>query len=163
MTPKQLEAIRRHGEQLLALFPNATERDPVELCKKLRRLEAAAHRHAERMCSDADYHYEQHTQEPADEKCLRAVRKLLGSDRPWINSDPRGYALKVDLAPLPIKVVFDGQAWWAGPANTPWVEPRPCFETEEEARAWAQAVYRERLHTDLGGYGILAPEIGPEG
>lgn len=80
------DRIEAHGADLLRLFPNATERDPASLCKKLRRIE-------------------------------RAVLKLLNTDRVWINGDPRGYALKVDLRP------------------------------------------GESLHRDLGGYGIIAPDL----
>ncbi len=41
---RQYEAIEAHGKNLLAIFQNATERDPVALCKRLRRLEAKASR-----------------------------------------------------------------------------------------------------------------------
>lgn len=40
MTAKQkvamYEAIEEHGKKLLAMFPNAKEKDPVRLCKRLR-------------------------------------------------------------------------------------------------------------------------------
>jgi len=39
MTRKRLNAMREHGEFLLKLFPNAVEKDPVELYKKLRKQE----------------------------------------------------------------------------------------------------------------------------
>lgn len=120
MTPKQEAAIRKHGEQLLALFPDAAEQDPIKLCKRLRRLEGEAHRHAERICSDASY-CNGGGIEGIPARIAQRVAKLLGSGRVWLNGDPRGYALKVDLR--------DG----------------------------------ERLNTDWGGYGIIAPEIGPDG
>jgi hypothetical protein len=41
MNAKTKEAVKRHGESLLAAFPNATERDPIALCKKLRRIETS--------------------------------------------------------------------------------------------------------------------------
>lgn len=34
--------IAQHGQNLLAIFPDASERDPVKLCKKLRKLETVA-------------------------------------------------------------------------------------------------------------------------
>ena len=55
MNAKTLEAVERHGRQLLAIFPNATERDPVTLCNKLRRVEAVAERHALMLCNDEAY------------------------------------------------------------------------------------------------------------
>lgn len=152
MTPKQLEAIRRHGEQLLAIFPNATERDPVKLCKKLRQLEVAAHRHAERMCSDADYSNEwmENSDDEQTPPQLAAVCRLLDSERPWYNSDPRGYAFKVDLGEKECSTC-SGVGMEIGTPD------EPC------GTCYGKGLISERLHTDLGGYGILAPEIGPEG
>ena len=59
MTPKQREAIERHGRQVLALFPNATERDPEELCRKLRSKEwpIATRSAAARPCIAASPNY----------------------------------------------------------------------------------------------------------
>lgn len=111
---KMYAQIQKHGENLLKLFPDATERDPLKLCKKLRNLETTATRHTERLCSVPDY------EETAERELAiveRKVSELLGSDRPWINRDPRGHALMVDL--------LEG----------------------------------ERLYSDWGGYGILAPEF----
>lgn len=108
------DRIEAHGADLLRLFPNATERDPASLCKKLRRIEGRANRAACDACN---------TQHGADAwpkikaNTERAVLKLLNTDRVWINGDPRGYALKVDLRP------------------------------------------GESLHRDLGGYGIIAPDL----
>ena len=39
MNTNTLKAITRHGESLLKAFPNALEKNPVALCKKLRRIE----------------------------------------------------------------------------------------------------------------------------
>lgn len=135
MTEKQRAAIQKHGEALLAIFPEATERDPVTLCKRLRRIEGSAHRHAERRCNE----------DVPDRECERVktltANKLAallgsGSDRIWLNGDPRGYALKVDL------------------------RKTPCGKSLDDTGCHCPA---ERLHTDWGGYGIIAPEIGPDG
>lgn len=135
MTEKQLAAVRRHGEQLLTLFPNAVEQDPVKLCKKLRRLEGEAHALALRLCNGPEW--------PSDDACESAfdavdlkVRQLLANYEPGdalqepivpvrINRDPRGYALKI---------------------SDEWMSK-----------------HKAELHRDLGGYGILAPEIGKDG
>ena len=119
MTPKQREAIIRHGRQLQAIFPDA-KRDPLELCRRLQRIEGEANRYAVRLCCED---VSEETQERTESRLLRRVQDALGDrdGRVWINRDPRGYALKLDLR--------------AG----------------------------ESLHTDWGGYGIVAPEIGPEG
>lgn len=122
MTPKQEARIRQHGEQLNAIFH--TGLDPVTLCKKLRRIEGAAHKLAEDACN----HLSMEDQEFKDRYTL-IVRRLLGVI-PKIhgfhfNLDPRGYALKIDA---------------------------------EYMRA-----HKLQLHTDMGGYGILAPEFDKEG
>ncbi len=41
-----------HGENLLTIFPSAKERDPVSLCRKLRRIETRASRAACAACND---------------------------------------------------------------------------------------------------------------
>ena len=110
------QRVIKHGKQLLAIFPDSIESDPVKLCRKLRRLERRGNEHAEKLCSDEHYCNEV-DHEQIHDVILRAVQKLLHSPRPWLNQDPRGYALKVDL------------------------------------------VGGEALHTDWGGYGIIAPDL----
>lgn len=139
MNAKTLEAVKTHGQRLLAIFPNASEQDPVALCKKLRRVETKAHRATTCLCNTntldlmelSPWHYkhgfEQATEEEQDaffEKIKARLVKLLGPEAGelvHINRDPRGYALKVK-----------------------------------------DEIMRERglvLYADLGGYGILAPDL----
>jgi hypothetical protein len=99
MNKKTQENIVRHGEQLLALFPNAVEQDPVKLCKRLRRIETAIRRVMEEHCNGTIG--EEAVDIMADSAALR-VRRLLGLTEDvaaavglFINRDPRGYALKV--------------------------------------------------------------------
>ena len=93
------EHIRRHGQHLLAIFPNASERDPIKLCKKLRRLEKEAHHLALRNCN-GDFVSEEEC-EAAFEKVAAKVASVLypkgddGCPAFFINRDPRGYALKI--------------------------------------------------------------------
>jgi hypothetical protein len=96
MNPNIEKRVRAHGLQLLAIFPDATEQDPVKLCQKLRRLEAQGNRHAEQLCNDEHYCNEVDHKAIGD-KIIEKVRSLLNSPRPWLNQDPRGYALKIDL------------------------------------------------------------------
>lgn len=115
--------IRQHGENLLRIFPHATERDPVELCKKLRRLESKGNAIGLRLCNGPQY------REGEDEKTtdaiLASVNRLLGningSVPVFVNLDPRGYALKI---------------------------------RDEYVRQNGLVI-----HTDWGGYGILAPDL----
>lgn len=95
--PRQVrmyEQIEEHGKKLLAIFPNATEKDPVALCKKLRHLERAAPRKAEDYCNGLMESWEEES-----DKFLAELTRLLGSNEGiFINGDPRGYALKIDDA-----------------------------------------------------------------
>ena len=145
MTPKQHAAIERHGRQLLAIFPDADERDPVKLCKRLRRLEGEGHRFAERCCN---HPIDDEVRERVIASILRRVRKLLGDHegRVWLNGDPRGYALKINLRDC---------EWCGGAGDAAYDDAAKCEV--------CHGVGRERLATDWGGYGIIAPEIGPEG
>lgn len=139
MNAKTLEAITRHGETLLRAFPNATEKNPVALCKKLRRIENAVAKPI------LDYTNGDNgvTQDMLDHECQMAQIRcgnLLGLDKHgialvklFVNRDPRGYALKLDND--------DGTGWFSD---------------------WQQAQLKAgkpSLHTDMGGYGIIAPDL----
>ena len=124
--------IVEHGNKLLAIFPNATEKDPGTLYRKLRRLEAKAARLALQGCNVGF-----DSEEQADDlykAVLGKVNKLLGNyvyhetvkvrtmNVPlFINRDPRGYQLKI---------------------RDDWMEKNNV-----------------KLERDWGGYGLLAPEI----
>jgi hypothetical protein len=138
MNAKTLEVITRHGETLLRAFPNATEKSPVALCKKLRRIENAVAKPI------LDYTNGENgvTLEKLDIETNKAetrIEKLLGDYELWwsdcpvviihINRDPRGHALKLN------------DAW-----------TRQFNATQYAAKLPA-------LYTDMGGYGILAPDL----
>lgn len=132
--PSKETRIIQHGNNLLRIFPKATERDPGTLCRKLRRLEAKAAALALRGCNGPEWDSEEE-QEAAYEAVICKVNALLGNPMcgpgryvpVFINRDPRdprgprGYALKID------------DAWM----------------TANDAK----------LEKDWGGYGLLAPEI----
>jgi hypothetical protein len=89
-------AIRTHGERLLAIFPSATERDPVELCRKLRRLEAKAQAIALRLCNGPEFEGGYDQVDALCEAIIAKVNTLLGPGPCiFVNRDPRGYALKI--------------------------------------------------------------------
>ena len=146
MNAKTLEAIRQHGENLLAIFPNATERDPVALCKKLRRIENAL--------AGPILDYTNGTNgvnleavERNDARCLKRLGALLwGSSVPdvpvFVNHDPRGYALKID------------DAWMR---EKGWKLNRSNRHTNGSG-----SIAVARLHRDWGGYGIIAPDLTVE-
>ena len=140
MNAKTLEAITRHGETLLRAFPNATEKNPVALCKKLRRIETAVARPILDNCNgDNGVTVEQ--LDAICHKALARVEKLLFADgvisgEPanricglFVNRDPRGHALKLD------------DAWSRNFNDNQYMHKLPA------------------LHTDMGGYGIIAPNL----
>ena len=115
-----IQDLKEHGHRINAIF--GTDHDPIELCKKLRRLENKQNRANENYCNLADYGEQW---EAETEKTKKALIKLLGDSIPvYINGDPRGYALKIED-----KIVRDNNL---------------------------------RIHTDMGGYGILAPDFSNE-
>lgn len=96
-TPKAMYArIEAHGRQLLAIFPGAKDQEPLSLCRKVRRLEQQANSRAVAYCNGD---IETANWETISQKIARRANDLLGTDRVWVNGDPRGYALKIDLRP----------------------------------------------------------------
>ena len=146
---RQAEQIKAHGENLLAIFQNATERDPVSLCKTLHRLEAKARRICTDYCNgDFDAGENGEKLDAALDHILAKANAILGNSGPasvpiFVNRDPRGYALKIEDA-------------WMIERREQW--DRQIAKQGKKAIGpsyWALL----RFHRDLGGYGIIAPEI----
>ena len=120
-----------HGERLKSIFNLPSDRDPVNLCRQLRRLEREGQTIAEGLCNIPNF------QDEADrrgELLLDRLDKILNFRRGNIpvfhNLDPRGYALKIESD-------------WSGDWN----------------RAQAIAYVDRRIYQDFGGFGIIAPEF----
>jgi hypothetical protein len=136
MTTAQIRAIEKHGQNLLAIFPKATEADPLELCRKLRRLEGRAAALALRLCNGPAF--KPGEDEKIGARLLKAVNELLGNEGEvpvFINLDPRGYALKI----------------------------RDDWMRENMKKKGHRASAILALRRDWGGYGLLAPEIDKDG
>ena len=89
---RMYQRIQKHGEQLNAIFK--TPYDPIELCKKLRRIEAKQRHAGVYYCNGVINEY---TFDKVKTDSLKKLGKLLGNEIPvYINGDPRGYALKID-------------------------------------------------------------------
>jgi hypothetical protein len=116
MTEAQENAIKKHGLNLLAIFPEATERDPIKLCKKLRRLEAKANAFALRLCNGPQFPGGEEEQEAITEAILSLVDDLLKFRETgptiFLNRDPRGYALKIPDKAMSAHVVLSRD--WGG-------------------------------------------------
>lgn len=100
MKTKQREAIVKHGEHLLKIFPNALEQDPVRLCKKLRLLEGRAALIGARLCNGPEFAGGYEEADRLADAILAAANRLLGNIESdvvpvFINRDPRGHALKI--------------------------------------------------------------------
>jgi len=91
------EQIRQHGERLLAIFPNAEPKDPDKLCRKLHRLETQGQRLAEQWCNGE---IDETLFDDGVSAVIIEVDKILRFSTVGVpvffNSDPRGYALKID-------------------------------------------------------------------
>jgi hypothetical protein len=89
------DRIHHHGEALLRIFPEAAERDPEKLCRKLRRLERLGEALGVRLCNGPNF--AEVEADAIESDIVAKANALLGTDRVWLNRDPRGYALKIDL------------------------------------------------------------------
>lgn len=90
------QKIVKHGEQLKAIFKLPAETEPIKLCKSLRRLETKASRVATNWCN-GDITEEEFFNEKG--KILMGLQKIIGQGLEptvFFNSDPRGYAIKID-------------------------------------------------------------------
>ena len=168
---RQYEAIRAHGENLLAIFPNAVERDPVALCKKLRRLESKASRITTDYCNgDFDAGENGEKLDAALDAIMAKVNALLGNVheyqpktgarctcRPGIARDNcaacEGTGWKIDFAAIrnrpalvPVFINRDPRGY-ALKIESDWME------------TYARKAGGDRITQDWGGYGIIAPEI----
>lgn len=95
---RMYQRFERHGRELLAIFPDAQYSDPIRLCKALRAVETRGNNFAMRLCNGPEFASEAE-EFRTGEAIISKARKILGSNRVWLNRDPRGYALKVDLMP----------------------------------------------------------------
>jgi hypothetical protein len=161
------EQIEQHGNNLLAIFPRATERDPVELCKKLRALERRAAAVALRLCNGPEYR-----EGEADKICdqiLKLVNTLLGNAREYqpktgakcscrrgVERDNcptcEGTGFVIDFAAL--RVAKDSKQV-------------PMF-INRDPRGYSLKIddeycreHKLNIHQDWGGYGIIAPDFTP--
>ena len=166
---RQYEQIKAHGENLLHLFPNATEKDPIALCKKLRRLETAAQAIALRLCNGPEYAGGYEEVDALTDAILAKVNALLGNVheyqpktgarctcRPGIARDNcaacEGTGRKIDFAAIrnrpalvPIFINRDPRGY--------------ALKIKSEYMAGAGWIAQWALMRDWGGYGIIAPEI----
>jgi hypothetical protein len=91
---RQAEQILRHGFKLQRIYPETKQYGPVELCKKLHRMEVRANRLSLEICNYAWVNRDKHS--AALDRIEKRVNDLLGKGPAvFVNRDPRGYALKI--------------------------------------------------------------------
>lgn len=136
MTASKEVRIISHGNKLLAIFPKSTERDPGTLCRKLRRLEAKAAKIALQLCNGPEF-----AEGEADrllDAILAKVNELLGNHR---YRDAMKMPASERDAIVPVFINRDPRGY-ALKISDEWM-------TANDAK----------LEKDMGGYGLLAPEI----
>jgi len=166
LTKKQemLARIEEYGRNLLAVFPRAAERDPVKLCKRLRRLEREAAAIGLQLSNGPEM--SEGEQEQRVDTVLAKVNKLLGNRHEYQPKtgakcsckrgvqrdncqDCEGTGLVIDFAAIrsrtPLVPVFVN------------LDPRGyALKIRDE---WMAAHPAVRLPRDSGWYGILAPDL----
>lgn len=203
---RMYERIRKHGEDLLRIFPRVTVQDPVELCKRLRRLEGVAYAISLQSCNGPDFAPGE--LETRTDAILGRVNKLLGNTRPYqpktgakcgcrrgvqrdncpncegtghvidfrairnappvvpifLNRDARGYALKIDAEWMRKGQVLqrDGATVYVGTEAERWIHNHHSYSVYHATEFEGYTIDAPRLHTDWGGYGILAPDYSEE-
>jgi hypothetical protein len=97
MTSQQAQAIQLHGENLNRIFNTGLK--PIELCKKLRRIQGALEGPILNYCN-GDYGITSEQLDNRIDKALDRLDKILNfrtrNIPVFVNRDPRGYALKID-------------------------------------------------------------------
>lgn len=146
-----LDRIERHGRNLLAIFPEAKERDPVKLCKKLRRIEAEAHEFALRCCNGPEWPSEEAQDDDASEIIAKAgdlLQPQAVGVPVRLNRDARGYSLKIS-------------DYWLREATEQAFRAVGQFKRRCAGRTAAHNYHMALagLHRDWGGYGIIAPDL----
>lgn len=130
MKPKQLEQIVKHGENLNAIFNTGLE--PLVLCKKLRRLETKANKLATDYCNGENGINSENWEQKC-EPILKAVKKILFAQSYNVQRD-KAIFLNGDARGYSLKIKDEFL--------------RNIYKTQGK-----------NIYTDMGGYGILAPEF----
>ncbi len=159
------ERIRKHGEQLLAIFPDAVERDPVKLCKQLRSLEHRAARLAVDHCN-GDIDGEEY--ERLSELMLKRVNALLGNRHEY---QPKtgakcGCRRGVECDNCPTcegtgRVIDFNAIRNRKPLVPVFFNGDPRGYTLKIRDEYARE-HQLKIHRDWGGYGIIAPDLSEE-
>ena len=116
MTNTQRESITSHGFILHRLFIKDGIAQPLTLSKSLRRIETRLHRLAEDLCNGVkeltDKQFE--AMEKRELARVTALLPYLPESAIVINTDPRGYALKISTEYMKANDLDDIERDWGG-------------------------------------------------
>lgn len=158
------DRIRAHGNKLLRIFPQAAERDPVQLCKKLRRIELMGSRFALRLCNGPEFPSEEE-QEAAAKSILKQANKLLGNvhEHQPKTGEKCGCRRGVQRDNCPncegTGYVIDFHAIRNRKALVPVFLNRDPRGYSLKIPDEYVSEHELDIHRDWGGYGILAPDF----
>lgn len=136
---QQQQDIQRHANKLGELYKLTTGEehpDPMKLCKALRRLERIARVETTAQCNG-------YYREPTPREWQNGTAQILRQDEEgnYLDSDPI-----LDKVREKVKKLFNG------------IEPKGFF-INYDARGYALKIKDCKvLDTDMGGYGLMAPE-----
>lgn len=175
MTETKREAmnarIQRHGEDLLRIFPNAKDRIPRSLCKKVRQLEAKAHAVSLRACNGPQFQPDEES--TLTREILRSLDVLLGNvpqsktgercgckrgqerdNCPACEGTGERINFKAirDFKRIPIFLNKDARGY-ALKIDSDWLD---------EQRSNPNTVHLASIHRDWGGNGIIAPDLSED-
>ncbi len=86
--------IENHGRKVIDYFNVSTDLSPIELSKKLFRLENRMHKACEDYCNG---NISETELDKIETNVLSQVKKILSTlDNIFVNQDPRGYSLKIE-------------------------------------------------------------------
>ena len=126
---RMYKRIENHGSNLLKLFPEATIKEHIKLCKSLFRLENASHIIAERQCNGAI----------EDKELSEYSRTLRMKIIEILGLTPKGNTCEDDMYPIFFNLDARGYS---------------LKISDEYINGTSNNIYK-----DWGGYGILAPDL----
>ncbi len=158
-----LDRIRKHGQNLLAIFPRAKERDPVKLCKMLRRLEAQGNAIGLRLCNGPEYAEGEADADAAE--LLARVNRLLGNFNEYQPKTGQKCGCRRGVQRDNCSncegtgQVVDFRAIRNRPKLVPIILNRDPRGNALKIDAEDMGRLNLSLHTDMGGDGAIAPDL----
>jgi hypothetical protein len=157
--------IRNHGLNLLLIFKKAAETDPIELFHKLRRLENAAEKITLRLCNGPSFAGGDDEVDELLGKILSKVNALLGNVHEYQPKTGRTCSCKRGVMRDNCSAC-EGTGFAINFSAIRNRTPLVPVIINRDPRGFALKIDCDwpglndyTIHKDMGGYGILAPEL----